>query len=358
MTPQARAVDLNKIMLSCYLELAISVPFGDISMVDINRGENIGPTRTKLPTRRSFLTSTAAVGVAAATGGLWLPSKTLANTVHLGPSRPVWKLRAVRVEKTFDDGTTVPMFRYQSIKGAISNGEQPLLIAKQNSRVKLIITNTLDFAIQPMVVGGSIGPIIKPGNTRRMWVKIPKAGSYMLTEALLGPAAGPVGFGAMILSRGVRSRDPLPDCEYVLLYQDIDDRWNFDVDAGLEPDISTYEPNFHTVNGLTFPDLAGDHDSRLVCQVGDNVALRLGNLGHVRQAIHFHGYHVNIKSINNVPNTMLPMKDTVELPGYGTTDILMPINQPGVYPVHPHSLTTVTANGLYPYGQIVLIDAT
>ncbi|NIR28875.1 MAG: multicopper oxidase domain-containing protein, partial [Gammaproteobacteria bacterium] len=82
-----------------------------------------------------------------------------------------------------------------------------------------------------------------------------------------------------------------------------------------------------------------------------------GNLGHVRHAIHFHGYHVEIVSRNNVPETMLPAKDTIPLPGYTTAELNLAVTQPGIFPVHPHSLTNVTDNGLYPHGQIVLIDA-
>ena len=55
---------------------------------------------------------------------------------------------------------------------------------------------------------------------------------------------------------------------------------------------------------------------------------------------------------------MLPMKDTIGLPGYQTAELRLPVTQPGVYPLHPHSLTTVTDNGVYPAGQILLIDAT
>jgi FtsP/CotA-like multicopper oxidase with cupredoxin domain len=188
-----------------------------------------------------------------------------------------------------------------------------------------------------------------------------------MTDALLGPAAGPVGFAATIVSRrrlGVvlpfrqfTFNDIRYDREFVLLYQDADDRWNLAVDAGEQPDLLLYEPNFHTLNGLTFPQTASDPDTRITCNLGDIVQLRMGNLGHVRHAVHFHGYHADIISCNNVPETMLPSKDTIPLPGYSTSEIALPIVQPGVFPIHPHSLTSTTDNGLYPFGQITLIDA-
>lgn len=327
-------------------------------MADTTASKNIGPFKqAQLPSRRSFLSSTAAVGVAAVTGGIWFPGESKAGPPSIGRAPSTWKLIARRVERTFDDGATVPIFGYHAFPGAPTIGEIPLIVAEENSVINLVITNRLAFDIQPEVLSVGTGPIIKPNTQQHMLITMPPAGTYLLTEALLGPAAGPVGFGAMIISRPSSSKDPLPDREYVLLYQDIDDRWNFDLDEGLKLDTSTYEPNYHMVNGLTFPDLASDPDSLIVCKVGENIALKLGNLGHIRHAIHFHGYHAQVMTVNNVPNTMLPMKDTFELPGYGTTDILLPINQPGVFPVHPHSLTTVTANGLYPFGQIILIDA-
>ena len=66
---------------------------------------------------------------------------------------------------------------------------------------------------------------------------------------------------------------------------------------------------------------------------------------------------MEIATRNNVPETMLPVKDTIGLPAYTTAELVLPVNQPGVFPVHPHGLTTTTDNGLYPNGQILLIDA-
>lgn len=184
----------------------------------------------------------------------------------------------------------------------------------------------------------------------------------MLTENLLSVAAGPVGFGAMLISDPLRSADVVAgypiNREYVLLYQDADDRWNLAVDAGELPDTSIYEPNYHLLNGLTFPETSVDPDTLIACHVGENVLLRMGNLGHVRQSIHFHGYHADMVRRNNVLEQMLPMKDTFPLPGYQTADVVLPVLQSGRFPVHPHSLTMTTDNGKYPFGQITQIFAT
>ena len=108
---------------------------------------------------------------------------------------------------------------------------------------------------------------------------------------------------------------------------------------------------------MSFPELGDDPDSRIVCNVGDRVLIRFVNLGLMRQSIHFHGYHVEILTRDNQPETALAPKDTFAVTPGGSTVVLLVPHQAGVYPVHPHSLTAVTANGTYPYGQLALIEA-
>jgi FtsP/CotA-like multicopper oxidase with cupredoxin domain len=196
---------------------------------------------------------------------------------------------------------------------------------------------------------------------------MPRAGSYLLGQAGGGlrpgvptgaaPDAAP-GLSAMVVSRPASGANELWDGgpgfdrEYVLVYEDADLR--DDVPAGPVP----YEPNFFTVNGLAFPDLAGDSDSVVAASLGERILIRTGNLGGWVQAIHFHGFHVDIVARNNAPETVLPPKDTYRLPSNKTVDVILTASQVGVYPLHPHSLTTTTANGHYPFGQITLIQIT
>ena len=148
--------------------------------------------------------------------------------------------------------------------------------------------------------------------------------------------------------------DRLPtDREYVLLWDDADSRWNTASSAASLPD---YDPNYFIVNGLAFPDTGTDPDTRVVGFLGERILLRNLNAGRLRQAIHFHGYHSEIAARNNVPVTNMPPKDTWPLPGSSTLDLILTPNQTGVFPLHPHHVTSVTANGLYPFGQLVLQD--
>lgn len=315
--------------------------------------------------RREFLTTASAVGALSVVGGSLGAQDVSGPPTQLQPiskrTRPNWHIEAVRVEQQFGDGSIIPFFRFASVGQTQSAGLLPLLRSITGRRVAMRISNTLNFAVQPTIVGYVTGPVVQPGQTVDWKLMMPAPGTWLVTDALLGLAAGPVGFGATLISldkpAGSNFSDPVYDRNYTLLYQDTDDRWNLAVDAGQAPDTNLYEPNYHTINGLTYPNTIVDPDTMLECSMGDDVLIRMGNLGHVRHSIHFHGYHADLIFQNRVPETMLPSKDTFPLPGYATAEIVLPIVQPGVYPLHPHSLASTTDNGLYPFGQITLINA-
>ncbi len=337
----------------------------------MNRDENLStPDNTPgdLPEsgRRRFLQLAAASGLVLPCGGAIAHAATLGEAVEEMAAGPLWEIEAVRVEQAFSDGSTCPFFRYQAMGSTPSAGTVPVLSGRRGQVAQLRVRNSLTRGIRPTIVGGVPGPWIDPGTELTFDIDVPPMGTWMLTDAELGDAAGPMGLGAVIISRlgasisrrTLRSIGPRYDREYVLFYVDSDDRWNTAIDAGGVPDFGVYEPNYHTVNNLTFPDTAGDAGTTIACQVGDRVLLRMCNLGWMRQSVHFHGYHVQIERINNQRQSIYGSKDTIPLPGHSTMEVLLPINQPGIFPVHPHSLTTTTDNGLYIGGQITLIVAT
>ncbi|VAX41406.1 hypothetical protein MNBD_PLANCTO03-2177 [hydrothermal vent metagenome] len=314
--------------------------------------------------RRRFLKAAAASGIVLPGGAAIAHALELVSTESMAAG-PLWEIEAVRVEQTFSDGSTCPFFRYRALGSTPSAGTVPVLSGRRGQTAQLRVHNTLTRGIRPTIVGGTPGPWIGPGEDVTFDLQVPPMGTWMLTDAELGDAAGPMGLGAVIVSRlgaivsrrSLQSIRPRYDREYVLLYVDSDDRWNTAIDAGGVPDFGVYEPNYHTVNNLTFPDTAGDPGTAIACQVGDRVLLRMCNLGWMRQSVHFHGYHVQIERINNQRQAIYGPKDTIPLPGHSTMEVLLPINQPGIFPVHPHSLTTTTDNGLYIGGQITLIVA-
>ncbi len=270
-------------------------------------------------------------------------------------SRVRWRFNARRVEQSFLDGSSLPFFRFVAVGNTRSNGLLPLMQDTENRSVSVSISNSVDFPIQPTILDYATGPVIMPGE-RRIWnFTMPPAGTWMFTEALLGNAASSAGFAASMISNTTLIRGAQRD--YYLMYQDADDRWNNAIDNGEVPDESTFQPNYHTLNGLSYPQTLIDRSTRINCRLGENVLIRVANLSNIRQSLHFHGFHVQLTKRNNVADDSLPPKDSFAIPAYSTAEIVLPVNQVGEFPLHPHILTTTTDNGVYLGGSHTMIDA-
>ena len=310
------------------------------------------PNGSKL-NRRNFIAA-ATAGAAAIGWSSVTPAKD--GPTRSGPTKRIrWRFQARREEQSFIDGSIVPFFRYSSVGNTRSNGNLPLMRDFENRAVSVSIENLVDFPIQPTILNYESGPVIMPQETAVWEFTMPAAGTWMFTEALLGPIASSAGFAAAMVSNPTEFSDPMR--EYFLLYQDADDRWNNAIDNGNVPDESVFEPNYHTLNGLSYPHTAMDSDTRVSCVVGEDVLIRVANLSNIRHSLHFHGYHAQLINRNNVPDNTLPEKDTFAIPANSTADIVLPVTQDGEYPLHPHSLTATTDNGTYQGGSVTLIDA-
>lgn len=305
--------------------------------------------------RRRFLVS-AAVGASAiglAAGGAVSGKPRSRRSGRSGKVR--WRFEARRVEQAFSDGSVVPFFRYVSVGNTRSNGDIPLMQNREGRKVGVSIENNVDFPIQPTILNYESGPVIMPGETAIWNFTMPPAGTWIFTESLLGVAASSAGFSAAMISNPAGKSEQIRD--FYLMYQNADDRWNEAIDNGNVPDESVYEPNYHTINALSYPHTINDPSTYITCFLHEQVLLRVANFSNIRQSIHLHGYHAQTLNVNNVPDNSMPPKDTFPLAADTTMDILMDVDQIGEYPVHPHSLTATTDNGLYQGGAVTMINA-
>jgi FtsP/CotA-like multicopper oxidase with cupredoxin domain len=139
---------------------------------------------------------------------------------------------------------------------------------------------------------------------------------------------------------------------------DLDDRLNATIASGGSYDMNNYEPNYFFANGLSFPDTTTYGDTLVSMGVGEDVALRLINGGCITYPMHFHGYHVNVATLNRVVETSVIEKDTVQLELSACADVILPVAQPGMFPLHTHYVPGVTAGGAYPNGGLIIMSAT
>ncbi len=331
------------------------------------------PKQSPPPTRRGFLAGLAAATVTAPSvvaAPAQASSAAPRRRFQTQAASTTWDLVAVEMDTAFQ-GATLPFFRFQPGSSSEVRGLLPYFEGTEHDTITISVHNQLAVAIQPAIIGVQDGPLIPPGATGSFDVRMPRAGTYLLGHARSPWATGVdgashspdiSGLAGTLVSRPTSGAQelwnggPSFDQEYVLLYEDADDRRNHAMAGGLTEPQVPYEPNFFVVNGKPFPESAADPDTRVVGLLGERILLRLGNLGRMRHAIHFHGYHAEPLARNNVPEMALPAKDTFPLPSGTTLDLLLTPDKKGVFPLHPHSLTAVSANGRYPFGQLTLMD--
>ncbi len=119
---------------------------------------------------------------------------------------------------------------------------------------------------------------------------------------------------------------------------------------------STYKATYAFINGEFGGHSMKNAETSPVSNVGDTVAIRVVNGGMISHPLHFHGYHGELVSVNNVRQNRVLEKDVLDVPPMTTMDLVFHINQKGIYIVHDHTGMMVTQDGVYAEGMIAEFD--
>jgi FtsP/CotA-like multicopper oxidase with cupredoxin domain len=308
--------------------------------------------------RRTFITSLAG-STAFALSGLTVLTAREAQAATISVN-----LIAEGAYKTMVDGRSVFTWQFRDPNGSGPGALTSGLVVKAGDTVNITVANTLDRAINLVIPGVmSNTPPVAPGGTRTYTFTALAAGSYFYTDGVNGEIGKAMGLSGPLVvmptngSNTLYSGGPGFDRQYTLVLNELDDRLNAAVAAGGSYDMANYEPNYYFVNGLSYPDTASDSDTLVAMNVGEDVAIRFINTGCITYPQHFHGYHVNVISRNRNPEVHVIEKDTTQVERDMCTDVILPVNQPGAYPLHTHYVPGVTANGVYvyPYGGALIV---
>lgn len=250
--------------------------------------------------------------------------------------------------------------------GALSSG----LRLVEGDTVTVNLTNSLNRPVGFVIPGITVSPTTPTaaGATQAYTFTASAAGSYFFTDdatELIGRAMGLAGPIVVMPADGspslVAGGTPF-DNQYTLFLNELDTRLNAAVAAGGNgaAELANYEPDYYFVNGLAYPATETDPDT-LVNLVATTpirqTAMRFINGGLHLNAMHFHGYHVNVAFRNRIPEPAIVEKDTVGISVAECVDVMLPVTQPGMYEVHNHFLPGVTGAGVYPNGALILLDA-
>jgi FtsP/CotA-like multicopper oxidase with cupredoxin domain len=309
--------------------------------------------------RREFL-KTGALGAAVfSMSGLTRPLARAATAAVIDVT-----LVAERALKLMVDTVSLPVWQFRDTvdtgPGDLTSG----LVVAEGDTVNVTVENDLDRAINFVVPGAFTGtPTVDPGESRLYSFTASAAGSYFYSDDANGEIARAMGLAGPLVVMPSGSSDtlydggPTFDRQYTLVLNEADDRLNDAIDNGQPYDMADFEPNYFFVNGLSFPDTAGDADTLLAMNQGEDIALRFINTGVITNPMHFHGYHVEVATRNRVPETVVVDKDSVLVDRQACVDVILPVTQAGAFPLHTHFVPGVTANGVYvnPYGGALII---
>jgi FtsP/CotA-like multicopper oxidase with cupredoxin domain len=266
--------------------------------------------------------------------------------------------------KTMVDGMSIFTWQFRDSNGTGPGALTSGLAVNESETVNVTVTNNLDRAINFVIPGAMTGsPSVSPGGSRTYSFTAPAPGSYFYTDSVNGEISKAMGLSGPLVvmpadgSSRLYTGGPAFDRQYTLVMNELDDRLNSAIYNDQTYDMDNYEPNYYFINGLSYPDTASDGDTLIAMNVGENIAIRFINTGCITYPQHFHGYHVKVASRNRVPETMVVDKDTIQVERDMCTDVILPVSQPGAYPLHTHYVPGVTANGVYvnPYGGALIV---
>ena len=110
--------------------------------------------------------------------------------------------------------------------------------------------------------------------------------------------------------------------------------------------------NFFTMNGRCYPFV-----TPLIVQYGENVRIKLGNIGMNPHPIHIHGHQflVFASDGNTIPINNRLIKSTILVASGETWDVEFQANNPGIWPLHCHISDHMSNNMQMPMGGIVTV---
>jgi len=309
--------------------------------------------------RREFLQSGLKGALAFSLAGLVGMPKEAGATGSV-----VFELSAQGAFSTMIDGST--LFRW-SLDAPSSPGPGALgsgMVVREGDIVEVVLTNRLDRTIDFTIIDVLANtPTIAPGETRTYTFTAPAAGTYMYTDGVNGFISKAMGLAGPLVvmpadgSNTLLAGGAVFDRQYTMFMSDMDSRLNQAIHDGGIYDIADYEPNYYFANGLIYPNTKKHEDTLITMSAGEDVAIRFVNGGVIEYPMHFHGYHVDVIRNARQSVTDFISRDTVLVRPNTTAEVILPVRQTGVFPLHTHYVPGVTLNGVYtnPYGGALII---
>lgn len=165
------------------------------------------------------------------------------------------------------------------------------------------------------------------------------------TEHIQMGMYGPIIVQATGGSKEAWTGGPAFDRQVTLVLSEIDPVWHTSVHGRKPYDRTLFHPRYWLINGKAAPDAMYDLASAIHGEVGERILVRLINAGYQWHAMHMHGFHFEVIASDGRPMPYAWEKDTLSIAPAERYDLLVTLDQKGVYPFHDHSEVRVTNNG-------------
>jgi len=217
----------------------------------------------------------------------------------------------------------------------------PVIEAVAGDRVRFYVTNRLPSPtsvhwhgqLVPNGMDGVAGltqPDIPVGATFKYEFVCPHPATFLYHPHFEEMTEGGMGLSGLFVVHPRERREPPADREFAILLQE----WRIDPGTARPFTNEMVEFNLLTMNGRAFPDV-----TPLVCQLGDRVRIRLGNLSQMsHHPIHIHGHTLTVAGTDGgvIPPSARWPETTVLVPVGTSRDVDFVADNPGDWPLHCH----------------------
>jgi FtsP/CotA-like multicopper oxidase with cupredoxin domain len=260
-------------------------------------------------------------------------------------------------------GATMPAWGYTEVAGT-PKFPGPSLIANEGDTVNITVVNNHTINHNFLIKGVTTDTTaIAPGASRLYSFAASTAGTYLYYDTLnsnINREMGLYGSLAVHAAGGVNTvwtNGPTYSFERTWVVGEMDKtRWNDVAGTGGTVSTGTYKPNYFIINGMGGFDAMAAANTTINGGIGQTALVRIVNGGQFSHALHFHGNHIKVLTVNGARQSSPYLElDVINIPPLGSADVLYYLNQAGTYPMHVHTAQMETANGVYLNGVVTMI---
>jgi FtsP/CotA-like multicopper oxidase with cupredoxin domain len=192
--------------------------------------------------------------------------------------------------------------------------------------------------------------VIKAGAQADLHLSIIKEGIYFYYDSTNYPSTAYLGVAGMIVSSSSNLSS------FFWNIREFESSLNNRIFQGSTFSKTSYDPDFFTINGLSYPDIQNDTTAMVHGSVGDTVRIYLANTGQSMHSIHFHGFHTKCLFSTTEKIKAGWSKDTWAIRSMQGLILELVVDKAGRYSVHDHNLVAISAAKTHPNGMFTIME--